>query len=57
MLQLSAKTISPEGNYMKKLIYVFLFVAMFCVAFGPSIAKAAEYNWKLGHEEVPGGYY
>ena len=42
---------------MKKLTYVFLFMAMFCVAFGGSIAKAAEYNWKLGHEEVPGGYY
>ena len=42
---------------MKKLTYVFLFMAMFCVAFGASTAKAAEYNWKLGHEEVPGGYY
>ena len=42
---------------MKKLTYAFLFMAMFCVAFGGSIAKAAEYNWKLGHEEVPGGYY
>ena len=42
---------------MKKLRYVFLFVAMFCVAFGASVASAAEYNWKLGHEEVPGGYY
>ena len=42
---------------MKKLTYAFLFVAMFCVAFGPSVSKAAEYKWKLGHEEVPGGYY
>ena len=42
---------------MKKLTYAFLFVAMFCVAFGPSVSKAAEYKWKLGHEEIPGGYY
>ena len=42
---------------MKKLTSVFLFMAMFCIAFGGSVAKAAEYNWKLGHEEVPGGYY
>ena len=41
---------------MKKLTFVFLFMAMFCVAFGSS-ASAAEFNWKLGHEEVPDGYY
>ena len=42
---------------MKIVRYAFLFVAVFCVAFGPSAVKAAEYKWKLGHEEVPGGYY
>lgn len=42
---------------MKILKYAFLFTAAFCIAFGPSVAKAAEYKWKLGHEEVPGGYY
>lgn len=42
---------------MKKLKYVFLFMAVFCIAIGVPIAKAAEYNWKFGHEEVPGSYY
>ena len=42
---------------MKIVRYAFLFMAVFCVAFGPSAVKAAEYKWKLGHEEVTGGYY
>ena len=41
---------------MKKLVYLFISLFVFSLTLGASPAKAAEYNWKLAHEELPGGF-
>ena len=41
---------------MKKLVYLFVSAFVFSLALGAAPVKAAEYNWKLAHEELPGGF-